>query len=98
MCRKLAAVTSLHDADALLPQAAIAEGSAAVTSGAWDVDSGVGPLHLAAAKGYAPLVQQLLEAGVPIDAPDGDGATALQVTFHHRTFFRNRKAVPRNLR
>lgn len=51
-----------------------------MTAGAWDVTNGVAPLHLAAAKGHAELVEVLLEAGAPIDAHDGDGATAVQVT------------------
>jgi ankyrin repeat protein len=50
-----------------------------VATGAWDVTNGVGPLHLAAAKGHAELVELLLQGGAPVDAPDGDGATALQV-------------------
>lgn len=60
-------------------QAALAEEQAALCSGAWDVTSGVGPLHLAAARGAAGAVATLLEAGAPVDAPDGDGVTALQV-------------------
>jgi ankyrin repeat protein len=50
-----------------------------VAAGAWDVTNGVAPLHLAAAKGHTALVELLLQGGAPVDAPDGDGATALQV-------------------
>lgn len=60
-------------------QAAIRDGQDAVAAGAWDVTNGVGPLHLAATKGHTELVEQLLQGGAPVDAPDGDGATALQV-------------------
>lgn len=69
-------------------QAAIREGQDAVTSGALDVTNGVGPLHMAAANGHAALVDLLLQAGAPIDAPDGDGATAVQVTSHSSVLHR----------
>jgi Ankyrin repeat len=60
-------------------QAAIREGQDALAAGAWDVTNGVGPLHLAAAKGHAALVELLLQGGAPVDGPDGNCATALQV-------------------
>jgi Ankyrin repeats (many copies) len=60
-------------------QAAIQDGQEAVSTGAWNVTNGNGPLHLAASNGRAQLVELLLQAGAPVDAPDGDGATALQV-------------------
>ncbi len=61
------------------PQAAAAAAADAVKVGVWDADSGVAPLHLAAARGAADCVAALLAAGAPVDGLDGDGATALQV-------------------
>jgi ankyrin repeat protein len=41
------------------------------------------PLHLAAAGGCVDVVQVLLAAGAPVEAKDGKGLTALQVSHMH---------------
>ena len=56
------------------------EGLGAVRSGNYDLMTGRGILHCAAREGRLGFVETLIKAGAQIDAPDGHGLTALQVS------------------
>ena len=59
-------------------QAAIAEAGGAVAAGAFDAATRCGALQAAAGAGRPDVLEALLAAGAPVDAPDGNGLTALQ--------------------
>ena len=48
-------------------------------AGAFSVDTRRGPLHAAAGAGQVAALEALLAAGAPVDGPDGNNLTALQV-------------------
>lgn len=62
----------------LRAQAAIAEAGGAVAAGAFDAATRCGALQAAAGAGRPDVLEALLAAGAPVDAPDGNGLTALQ--------------------
>jgi len=62
----------------LRAQAAIAEAGGAVAAGAFDAATRCGALQAAAGAGRPAALEALLAAGAPVDAPDGNGLTALQ--------------------
>ncbi|CAL8464448.1 g3983 [Coccomyxa elongata] len=59
------------------------EGLGVVRSGNYDLLTGRGILHCAAREGRLGFVETLIKAGAPVDAPDGHGLTALQVSRQH---------------
>ncbi len=56
------------------------EGLGVVRSGNYDLLTGRGILHCAAREGRLGFVETLIKAGAPVDALDGHGLTALQVS------------------
>jgi len=48
-------------------------------SGAYDEETGMGPLHLAARCGYLDALSSLIEHGYPVDAKDRSDSTALRL-------------------
>lgn len=48
-------------------------------SGAYDEETGMGPLHLAARCGYLDALRSLIENGYPVDAKDRSDSTALRL-------------------
>lgn len=69
---------SLSDPDAV--STTIQQHRVAVVTGAYDETTGLGPLHLAASLGFVEAMEALLSAGVPVNALDGTGSTALEVS------------------
>ncbi|KAK9904970.1 hypothetical protein WJX75_006675 [Coccomyxa subellipsoidea] len=80
---KLCEATVEGDTAALKDMLAMDEVLATVRSGKYDLLSGKGVLHCAAREGRLEVLEMLIEAGAPIDAHDGNGLTALQVSRQH---------------
>ena len=96
---KASSAPTAVDMQALRPdgndmQAAIkAAGRETIAEGTPDV-GGRAPLHVAAAEGSTEAVQALLDAGAPINGPDGRNRTPLLVCPHHRLAAFSQSCLP----